>query len=290
MKRIRHLYIYVILRFLVFLLGMIPRKCALFLGEVIGILVYRFSNRTTQISLRNLEYVFPSMNEKKKNFIIKNFMKIGKNLVDALRLSKYKNGDLSKIIKLRNGNNIKELLKMGKGLIVVTAHLGCWELIPAYFSQVGYPVNVIAQKVYDDNVDREINRIRGSFNVRVIDKTRSPIVALKRLLKGESVGILMDQSVKTNSVSVDFLGRKANTPIGPAYLAMKSGAAVVPIAIHRLEDDSHLIEVGERILMEWTGDEKKDILENTKRCSKAVEKFIRRYYDEWVWFHKRWDN
>ncbi|TET24699.1 MAG: hypothetical protein E3J78_00755, partial [Candidatus Cloacimonadota bacterium] len=212
MKKIRHVYIYGILRFFFILFDVIPRNAALFLGKLLGIAVYRFSRTARDVAFENVQYLHPTVenNSTRRMLVIRNFTNIGRNLADALRLMKYRNGSLNRIVRIKNGNNIRELLNRKKGLIVVTAHLGCWELIPAYFSQIGYNVNVIAQEVYDRNVNRVINRIRESFSVRVIDKDRSPIVALKRLLRGEAVGILIDQNTRKNSVPVEFLGREAN--------------------------------------------------------------------------------
>ena len=292
MKKIRHVYIYSILRFFLIFFRIIPRNLALFLGNLVGVVIFKLSKEARKVSFSNIKYIFPDVktHRRRRALVINNFKKIGRNLADVLRLSKVTNNSLDRIVKIKNGSNIKELLDKGKGLIVITAHLGCWELIPAYFSQKGYTVNVIAKEVYDKNVNREVNRIRKSFNVRIIDKERAPIVALKKLLRGEAVGILIDQNTKTNSVCVDFLGHKANTPIGPAYLALKTGAPVIPVAIHRLKNDTHMIEVGKEVVITKSDDEKKDIYENTKKCSKAIERFINSYPEEWVWFHKRWDN
>ena len=291
MKRIRHLYIYGILRFFIFFFAIIPRQCALFLGTLLGITVYRLSKEARKVAFRNVSYLYPSIgsNGQRRRLVVDNFKKIGKNLVDALRLKRYQNGLLERIVAIKNGNIINELLGKGKGLVVITAHLGCWELIPAYFSRAGYKVNVMAREVYDRNVNREINRIREIYNIRIIDKRRAPVIALKCLLRGEAVGILMDQRSSKNSVAVDFMGHKAKTPIGPAYLAMKTGSPVVPVAIHRRGDDTHVIEVGNEVEITRTGRDEDDILENTRRCSKAVEHFIRSHLDEWVWFHKRWE-
>jgi KDO2-lipid IV(A) lauroyltransferase len=290
MKRIRHLYIYGILRFFIFFFAIIPRSCALFLGNLLGIVVFRLSKEARRVAYKNVAYLYPSVeyNGRRRRLVVNNFKKIGRNLVDALRLIRYRNGSLEEIVSIKNGNAINDLLERGKGLIVITAHLGCWELIPAYFSEVGYRVNVMAREVYDKNVNREINRIREMYDIRIIDKRRAPIIALKCLLRGEAVGILMDQRSNKNSVSIDFMGRKAKTPIGPAYLAMKTGSPVVPVAIHRLRDDTHMIEVGNEVEIARTGKDEDDLFENTRRCSKAVEQFITNHLDEWVWFHKRW--
>jgi KDO2-lipid IV(A) lauroyltransferase len=284
------MYIYIILKALIFIFEVIPRRLGLILGNIIGIIVYHLSQKARKVSFHNVSLVLHNMedNGSRREFVIKNFRRVGMNLVDALRLEKYKHCALDKIVRVKNGNNINSLLQRGKGLIVITAHLGCWEIIPAYFAQKGYPVNVIAREVYDKNVNREISRIREAFDVRVIDKNRSSIVALKRLLSGEAVGVLIDQNTNTNSITIDFMGRRARTPIGPAYLAMKTGAPVIPVAIHRLKNGKHMIEVGEEVEIIKTANEKSDIVENTRRCSKAVEKFIREYHEEWVWFHNRW--
>ncbi len=290
MKKLRHLYILYIIKFIVSFFRILPRCFALFLGNILGIIVFKLARQARQVAEGNIALIYPNIEDNggRRSMAIKNFRNIGKNLADALRLSRYKNAGLDRIVNLKNGKNIQRLLERGKGLVVITAHLGCWELIPAYFSQKGYSVNIITRQVYDERVNSVINRIRENFNVRIIDKERAPVVALKRLLLGETVGILMDQSTKKNSVSVNFMGKKARTPVGPAYLAMKTSSPVLPVAIYRQKNNKHLIEVGEEVILKKTRNTKEDLLENTRRCSKAIEQFITKHPTEWVWFHKRW--
>ena len=80
----------------------------------------------------------------------------------------------------------------------------------------------------------------------------------------------------------------AYTPVGPVLLAMKTRAALLPLAIHIRDDNTHLIELKEEIELQLTGDQEMDKRVNTQRCSKAIEDFINQYPTQWVWMHERW--
>jgi len=176
----------------------------------------------------------------------------------------------------------------GKGLIAVTGHLGNWELIPVYFSLKGIPVNVIARRLNDPRLDRLVVGYREKRGIRNIDRDLGARTAFRCLRRGEALGVLIDQDTRVESVFVDFMGRQASTPVGPAALAMRTGAPVVPVATYRDRDGRHIIEVGAPIELAAEGTERELLRENTERLSKAVEKYILCHPEQWVWIHERW--
>ena len=156
-------------------------------------------------------------------------------------------------------------------------------------SQKGYRVSVIAQRLPDRVLNEWLVRLRERHGLRVIQRGMSAISAVKVLKRGEVLGVLIDQDIDIDGVFVPFFGAPAFTPIGTAILALKTGAAIVPMAIHMEPDGRHRIVIMEEL--EHPPDTlelKEKIRVLTERCSLAVEKLVRLYPQQWVWFHDRW--
>jgi KDO2-lipid IV(A) lauroyltransferase len=98
----------------------------------------------------------------------------------------------------------------------------------------------------------------------------------------------MDQDTKVRGVFVPFFGRAAHTPVGPVVMAMKTGATILPAAIHRQRDETYLITIEAPLELACTGHMEKDVLANTAACTRALERFIRLDPAQWVWMHDRW--
>jgi len=129
-------------------------------------------------------------------------------------------------------------------------------------------------------------RQRHGVNILYRDASASDVIAL--LKKNEFVGVMPDQDMDSVSgVFVDFFGRKAYTPNGPAILNFLTKAPIIPCVMVRREF-GHEILLGRPIELSATGDRDRDILENTQRCTEAIESYIRRFPSQWVWFHDRW--
>jgi KDO2-lipid IV(A) lauroyltransferase len=231
------------------------------------------------------------------------FIALGKNLTDSLRIPKLHEKNLDDIVEIRGLERFDRTYKKGKGMVAITGHLGCWELIPIFFSLKGYPVNVIGRSLPESRINGILQDIRKGKEVNVIDRHSSLRETLRCLRRGETLGILMDQNTRAEGFTIDFFGMPAHTPVGPVLLSHKTGAPILPMAIHRTRENRHRIEVGEEIKFNSTpkqvlgkmknkslenGKFKEELMEWTQVCSKAVESFIRKYPTEWVWMHERW--
>ena len=173
-------------------------------------------------------------------------------------------------------------------IIIITGHLGNWELIPAYFVSVGLHGGVVARRVYYEKYERLLSRLRLSKGFRVFYRDESPRAILKTLKNNEVVGILADQDVrKLDGVFVEFFGRPAYTPTAPVLIAMKTGAPLIPARIVR-EGRKHRIVVDEPIPLRRSGDREADLVHNTQAWSRVIERYIREHPDQWVWMHRRW--
>ncbi len=186
---------------------------------------------------------------------------------------------------VRGKHNLDEALARGKGVIALTGHVGNWELLAAYFSMIGYPINVLATSLKDSKLNDLLVKMRTDVGVRVLDRSKGLIQAFRCLKRGEVLGVLIDQDTSVESVLVDFLGTPAKTAVGAVKLASRTGAAIVPLAM-TLNDSGHYeIDIKEALKI---GGRDETLREDVELCSKAIEDFIRRKPSQWVWMHKRW--
>jgi KDO2-lipid IV(A) lauroyltransferase len=178
----------------------------------------------------------------------------------------------------------------GRGVLVVTGHLGLWELSSFYHSLMGYPMSMVIRRLDNSLVDRLVNGIRCMHGNAVLHKddfARGLIGAMRR---GDTVGILMDTNMTPpQGLFVDYFGVPACTASGLARVAMRTDAAVLPGFLTWREDERrYVLEFGEQLPMARTDDDEADIVANTQICTTAIEEWVRRYPEQWLWVHRRW--
>ncbi|MEI6634534.1 MAG: lysophospholipid acyltransferase family protein [Chlamydiota bacterium] len=216
------------------------------------------------------------------------FANMGRTMAELALSPRLDAARLHELVSMEGKEIVDRERKKGKGIIIITGHLGNWEFIPAYFVSVGLRGGVVARRVYYEKYERLLSRLRLSKGFRVFYRDESPREILKALKNNEVVGILADQDVrKLDGVFVEFFGRPAYTPTAPVLIAMKTGAPLIPARIVR-EGRKHRIIIDEPIPMRVTGDREADIVHNTQAWSRCIERYIREHPDQWVWMHRRW--
>jgi KDO2-lipid IV(A) lauroyltransferase len=185
--------------------------------------------------------------------------------------------------------SIRQAASKGKGVLVVTAHLGNWELLAGFYAR-RFPgrVTVVARQVYDPRFDRMVTQMRERQGYQVVQRGTALRGILKALQGNGLVGVLCDQDTGRDGVFVPFFGKAAWTPSGPARIARKTGAALVPSFITRGKDGLFEVMIGREIRVPRSHDMEKDILETTRRYTEAIEYEVRAHPDQWVWMHERW--
>jgi KDO2-lipid IV(A) lauroyltransferase len=289
-QRIKNWLIYRFIRALNFWAGRLPRKTALpFFGHL-GLTVFWVLGKARRRTVGNLSRAFgwsakdPRLLRTARTV----FVNAGKNLADLILLPRLNGSNVEQVIRIRGQHYLDEAAAQGRGVIAITGHIGNWELLAAGWALRGYPVWVVARQVYDPRLDRILNDIRENAGVRGISRDSDIRQMIRVLRRGELLGVLMDQDTRVRGAFVPFFGRPAHTPVGPVLLAMKTKASIVPMAIHRQRDDTHLITVRPNIKMQYTGNKEKDIRQNTWACTRILEQFIRQDPAQWVWMHDRW--
>ena len=217
------------------------------------------------------------------------FMNLGRNAAEVLSFPKLDERRLDHLVSEEGVDGIRTCVRQGRGAVLVTAHLGNWEMVAAYGSLKQFPLYVLARRLYFEGYERMAERLRHGVHVRAIDRDASFTQMVRLLREGNLIGLLPDQDVDSlDGVFVKFFGQPAYTPIGPVALAMTAGVPIFPIYIVRMGHDRHRIFCQTPMEMVRTGDRLKDLAENTRRWSEVTESFIRRFPDQWVWMHRRW--
>ncbi|MDI6739121.1 MAG: lysophospholipid acyltransferase family protein, partial [Candidatus Edwardsbacteria bacterium] len=178
--------------------------------------------------------------------------------------------------------------KQGKGLIAVTGHIGCWELMPAWFSTHGYDIGVVGKRAYDDRLDDLVNGLRARHGAITFDRDTGARQILKFLHGGGCLGILIDQDTRVSSVDALFFGHWAKTPSGAAAIAEKTGSPVISVAIRRQKDGRHRIAVRPPLPTVDIADKDERIRQLVQQQTAAVEELVKLDITQWVWMHLRW--
>lgn len=277
---------------LVGLARVLPRRFALALFGGAGRLFFRLGlDRTGRDrTLRNLAAVFGgTMSEAERRRLGENvYATLARSAADVVRMPRMSGGEMDTLVDARGFDTIRAAYEKGRGVICVTGHIGNWELMGAYCVHMGYPVSVLARTLYDRRLDSLLVGIRESAGIENIPRDASPRRFVSALRRGRILGILMDQDTKVSGVFADFLGRPAYTPLGPASLALATGAPVVPMAAFWSEGGRYIVEVRDAIEVERTGDRDADLMLITERLNSELGSFILSHPEQWVWMHDRW--
>lgn len=180
--------------------------------------------------------------------------------------------------------------EQGRGVLVLTGHLGAWELSSFYHSLMGYPMGLVIRRLDNPRVDAFVNRIRCLHGNRVIHKDDFARGLISAMRAGETVGILMDTNMTPpQGVFVPFFGVQACTASGLAKVALKTGAVVLPgFLLWNEQLGRYVLRFGERLELKRTGDEDTDVVANTAVFTAVIERYVRENPEQWLWMHRRW--
>jgi KDO2-lipid IV(A) lauroyltransferase len=290
-KRIKNWFLYKLITSIISLLNLLPRDIAISVGATLGRLAYLLIRDARRRTQRNLRVAFGNQLDDRyiRKLARRIFENVGRNVADAVRLKKLKWEDVERITGIEGLEYFDEAYRAGKGVIGFTGHIGNFELMAAYFSLRGYKLSVIGREVYDPRLDRLLVENRESVGLENIPTSAGVKPILKVLRAGKFLGVLADQdSSRVRGVFVNFFGRTARTPVGPALLAYKTGSPIIPMAIVRKDGNRYKIIIKPQVQLAFSEDREKDILDVTQRCTDVLESIIREYPDQWLWMHDRW--
>lgn len=177
-----------------------------------------------------------------------------------------------------------------RGAIVVTGHIGNYELLAAYVARAGIPLAASARRIPDPRLDKLLNDFRTGNGMHVIRRNspNSGSQILKALKHHAVLALQIDQDTRVPSVSVPFFGRLARTPVSPALLSIRRQIPVVPAFAQRRPQGGHHFTFMPPIYPPKMSNLRRDVVELTRQFSQILEDHIRRHPSEWIWWHRRW--
>jgi KDO2-lipid IV(A) lauroyltransferase len=285
---------YAVARTIVGFLGILPHRVALFVSTRIARLGYYLLGNLRKVGYRNLEIAMPELQQPEREKLVKgSFESLGRVLGEVSQFHKATPAKLEHLIEFHIDHLLELYAKVrhqGRGAIVVTGHIGNWELFVFAFAAIYEPMSYLARPIDNPLIEEMTVRIRSRFGNRPINKTNSVMVASKILREGGILGILADVNAHPKEgVFVPLFGVPACTSTGAALLAIRTNSVIVPMcAVWDREKNKYVAIHGEIIEPAMTGDRKSDVAETTARFTAEIEKFVRAYPDQWLWIHKRW--
>jgi KDO2-lipid IV(A) lauroyltransferase len=271
--------------------GVLPRRVARAVGVGLGTAAWVLLGRLRRVGMRNLEVAFPEKTEAEREAILRGvYRSLGWQVGEFCKMGGYTAEQASKFIRYDGLEHYLAAREKGKGVLVLTGHLGAWELSSFYHSLVGYPMGLVIRRLDNPLVDEFVNRIRCRHGNRVIHKDDFARGLISSMRQGETVGILMDTNMTPpQGVFVPFFGVEACTASGLARVALKTDAAVLPgFLLWDALRSKYVLRFGECMDLVRTGEAEADILANTAAFTGAIEAAVRRNPEQWLWMHRRW--
>lgn len=292
MRAFRHFLEYAGLLIAVGLFRIIPFLWAMKLANRLAPALAFFIPVRKSVVLQNLKVAFPDMEVKRRKKLLRqiyrNFFLL---IIEFIHFeNKADPFAASQITEVEGAEYIEQVSAGGKSFLAITAHIGNWELMGAWFAARGVPLSVLAKPIHNPHVDKMIDKMRKQRGMEVISTRGEPIrEVLTALKRGRCVAFLADQDARKAGIFVDFFGKPASTFTGPALFAIRSGLPLLPAFGIRTGLTTHKVVFLPPIYPpSKEADRESAIQELTQRHTKILEEVIRKYPEQYFWFHRRW--
>lgn len=292
-KRLKRWVRYWLLRAALAVVARLPARTAARLGEALGAAAFRFARRERRKALESLAVAFPEKAQPEREAIaLASFRHLGRCAFELACLPKLAQSFDSWVEwPAADRERLERAASQGRGVVVVTGHVGNWELLAQYLAQAqDVGVSAVAKELVDPRLTALVGEFRARGKVRSV--WRGPdgggAKSILRVLRaGELLGMLIDQDTDVPSVFVPFFGRMAATPRAAADLVLRTSAPVLVAFCQRKGDGAYRISI-EEVAFEPTGERETDVVSLTARLTSLIEQAIRRAPAQWVWMHRRW--
>lgn len=268
----------------------LPYSLVVRIGRGLGLLYYLAAKRQRERAIVQASSGLKISREQAEKNIRNLFYNLGQMVLEVLYTPKLTAENIEQYVSIEGANYLSEALKSGHGVVVLTAHLGNWEWMAAALSFAGFPITTIAKPQPNSQYTRILDEYRAMTGVEVFNRGTSEIVKAARALKKNKVlGFLADQDGGSEGIFVDFFGKKASTPVGPAVFARRFDSVIVPIFTYRRPQGGHQVIIEPPLDYEKQVDEEQEIYHNTVKMTKIIEDVITAHPEDWLWFMKRWN-
>ncbi len=262
----------------------------MYMGKGLGIAYFHLIAKERKRAIAQMRASLGNTEEEAAKIIKESFINMGRTFMEILYMPRLNKDNINDYVDPAGLEKLRTALDEQHGVVVLTGHVGNWEWMAAALAFNGMPTTTIVKPQPNLQHTRILNEYREMVGVEVFARGTSELLAAARALKkGKILGFLADQDAGPGGAFIDFLGKKASTPLGPAVFARKFSSPVVPLFIVRRPDGKHRLIVGDIMRYHDSGDEDKDLFNFTTEMTRFVEKVIIENPTQWLWFQKRWN-
>lgn len=268
-------------------IGALPVPVALGLGRGLGRAAHAVLGTPRRLARTHVALALPELDVSARNALVRDtFRHAGESYAELALWPKLQRDP--DYVRITNREVLDDSLARGGGCLVITGHVGNWELLAARVAGLGIPLSVVARTVNDARFNALITRFRGGAGMEILlrDDPRFLGAVRDALGRNRVVAMLIDQDSRGGGVFVPFFGRPARTPPGAAILALRTRAPVLTVFIHRRPEGGHVITFASVPIERGTG--RHTVVDLTARFTASIEAAIREAPAEWVWWHERW--
>ncbi|MFC1809512.1 lysophospholipid acyltransferase family protein [Candidatus Omnitrophota bacterium] len=283
---------YIIVRIVCLFIVFVPRCVLRLISIIVGTIGYYVLPKKRKIALDNLRIAFgKEKTDKERKCIARASMQ---NLVfvflEFIHFAKHKE-ILNKYVFFdeEERSRIEKIASENKGYILMTAHIGSWELLILAAKLLGFRMSIVTRAVKNKYLYDYITYLRSSSGVKIIDKPDAVKTAIRIAQDKGTIGTMIDQRVGESGVVVDFFGQPATVTRFPALMHLKYDFTLYPIfAIRKSSGRYHIVLKDEISAPKHIQDKEARIEYMVKAYTKAVEDVVREYPEQWLWYHRRW--
>ena len=290
-KRIRDQLFYLFILSVCRTVTLLPRGPVLRAARAAGSLAFLFPSGMRSRTVKNLRRALGAdlgrggVARTARN-VFRHFMTAGFDLMFIPGLCR--SGRIREIVTARGMEHLDRAFAKGRGVMMLTAHFGNWEILGAWLAASGYPMKVIGRALENPGLDRLLVGIRNQAGYTNIPRGTSSREIIRTIRSGGAIGMLIDQDVQVQGVFADFFGRPAFTPTGPVVLARRFDIPIVPIFCRMKDDLTYEVTCLPEVEQGKDGSDDEAVRETTARINRIYEDIIRETPEQWVWMHKRW--
>lgn len=268
------------------LTGWLPLEVSRSVGRFFGRLAYYVLPRGRKVAMANLDLAFGDvLTRAEKVRIVKRAMEsVAIGAAEFARIPALRGKLLESQVRWAGF----ERIDASRGCLVIGAHLGNWEWMAPALHARGCRMAVVVRPLDEPRLNRMVDRTRRAGGVRTLEREGAGREVIRLLREGWVVGVLIDQNPRSSAVPVRFFDQPCWATIAPVMAALRARVPVHAIRMTREPEGTYTFEILPATSMTRTGDLRRDLVENTQRCQDVIEGLIRRYPEQWLWFHRRW--
>jgi Kdo2-lipid IVA lauroyltransferase/acyltransferase len=267
-----------------------PHRTTQRLGSILAVIIHDMLHIRVDVALDNLQHAYPNSTLRwRKRTVRQVYAHFGAVAVELARIPVLVRGSYDKWAVV-HGNTLAEMDKAvasGKGGLVVSSHLGNWEVMGAWAAWKGYPITYVVAQQSNQLIEELIDYHRESAGIEIIKRTDAAKGIIDALNRNRIIAIMVDQDARKDGVFVPFFGRQASTFRGVGTFAIKRRPHVMSMETWREKDGRIHCQI-EGVDVPNTGDRDQDIYTLIANLTELQEKYVRRHPEQWLWLHRRW--